>query len=240
VVVPRQARSSGGAPRRLRADARRNRERLLAAARDLFVEQGADVPLEEVARRAGVGIATLYRRFPDRGALVREVALDVLARVTWEARAALAEEPDAFRALGRYLHRALDLRIAAVMPLLEDRLAIEEDAELRRARDELGDLYVHMVGEAQRRGLLRADVGLGDIGLLVIRLARPFPGLLPRSMDDTLAHRHLDLLLDGLRASSRAAASAPLPGRALTLEDLRKPSGAGRPRRGGGRRAARG
>jgi AcrR family transcriptional regulator len=240
VVVPRQASSGGGAPRRLRADARRNRERLLAAARDLFVEQGADVPLEEVARRAGVGIATLYRRFPDRAALTRAVALDVLARVTREARAALAEEPDAFRALRRYLHRALDLRIAAVMPLLEDRLAIEEDAELRGARDELGGLYGHMVGEAQRRGLLRADVGLGDIGLLVIRLARPLPGLLPRSMDDTLAHRHLDLLLDGLRASSRAGAEAPLPGRALTLEDLRNRPGAGRPRRGGGRPAPRG
>jgi AcrR family transcriptional regulator len=235
VVVPRQTRSSGGAPRRLRADARRNRERLLAAARDLFVEQGADVPLEEVARRAGVGIATLYRRFPDRAALTRAVALDVLARVTREAHVALAEEPDAFRALGRYLHRALDLRIAAVMPVLEDRLAIEEDAELRRARDELGDLYAHMVGEAQRRGLLRADVGLGDIGLLVIRLARPLRGLLPRSMDNTLAHRHLDLLLAGLRASSRAGAEASLPGRALTLEDLRKRSGAG-----GGRPVARG
>lgn len=240
MVVPRQASSGGGAPRRLRADARRNRERLLAAARDLFVEQGADVPLEEVARRAGVGIATLYRRFPDRAALTRAVALDVLARVTREARAALAEEPDAFRALRRYLHRALDLRIAAVMPLLEDRLAIEEDAELRGARDELGGLYGHMVGEAQRRGLLRADVGLGDIGLLVIRLARPLPGLLPRSMDDTLAHRHLDLLLDGLRASSRAGAEAPLPGRALTLEDLRNRPDVGRPRRGGGRPAPRG
>jgi AcrR family transcriptional regulator len=240
VVVPRQARSSGGAPRRLRADALRNRERLLAAARDLFVEQGPDAPLEEVARRAGVGIATLYRRFPDRGALMREVALDVLTRVTREARAALAEEPDAFRALGRYLHRALDLRIAAVMPVLADRLTIEGDEELRRARDELAGLYGAMVGEAQRRGLLRADVGFGDIGLLVIRLARPVPGLLPRPMDDTLAHRHLDLLLDGLRASSRAGAEAPLPGRALTLEDLRNQTDVGQPRRGAGRPAERG
>ena len=85
----------------LRADARLNRERILAAARDSFVERGADVPLEEIAARAGVGIATLYRRFPDRAALQRAVALDVLTRVGQEARAAIEEEPDAFSALDR-------------------------------------------------------------------------------------------------------------------------------------------
>src|SRR6202011_2315042 len=95
-----------------------NRAHVLAAARDVFVEHGADAPLDEIARRAGVGIATLYRRFPDRAALVRAVALDVLARTASEARAAEADEPDPFAALGRYMHRALDLRISAVMPAL--------------------------------------------------------------------------------------------------------------------------
>src|SRR5216683_2549991 len=83
----------------LRADARRNRRQALAAAAQVFVEQGADAPLDDIARRAGVGIATLYRRFPDREALVRAVAVDVLARTAHEARQALAEEPDAFAAL---------------------------------------------------------------------------------------------------------------------------------------------
>ena len=69
--------SSASGRRGLRADARRNREHVLAAAREVFVEQGADAPLDEIARRAGVGIATLYRRFPDRAALLRAVALDV-------------------------------------------------------------------------------------------------------------------------------------------------------------------
>jgi len=208
--VPRQARSTGSVrPRPLRADARRNRERLLAAARDVFVEQGVDAPLEDVARRAGVGIATLYRRFPDRQALMRQVALDVLDRVTHEARAALAEEPDAFRALARYLHRALDLRIAAVMPVLWGRIALDKDEELRRARDGLRPLFESMITAAQRDGLLRADVGPGDIGLMVMRLTRPLPGLLPRSLDDSSAHRHLDLLLDGLRAAGPAATLPP-------------------------------
>jgi AcrR family transcriptional regulator len=220
--VARQAQGTSGVQsRQMRADARRNRERLLAAARDVFVEQGVDAPLEDVARRAGVGIATLYRRFPDRQALMRQVALDVLGRVTHEARAAMAQEPDAFRALARYLHRALDLRIAAVMPVLSGQIAIDHDEELLRARDELAPLFEAIVTAAQRGGLLRTDVGLGDIGLMVIRLARPLPGRFPRSLDDTLAHRHLDLLLDGLRASDRPNADAPLPGPALTLEDVR-------------------
>src|SRR5215212_5985019 len=123
-----------GSPR-LRADARRNRDQLLQAARDVFVEHGPGAPLEEVARRAGVGIGTLYRRFPDRQALQRAVALDTLGRVTQEAHQALAEEPDSFRALARYMHRAVDLRVGAIMPRLMAQLSLE-DGRLLQARDE--------------------------------------------------------------------------------------------------------
>src|SRR5438445_6413969 len=118
----------------LRPDARRNRDQVLAAARDVFVDAGVDAPLDEVARRAGVGIATLYRRFPDRDALVRAVALDVLDRTAQEARRALAEEPDPFNGLARYMHRALDLRISAVMPALIGRLSFDHE-EIRIARE---------------------------------------------------------------------------------------------------------
>src|SRR5712691_799585 len=127
--------SSESRRRGLRADARRNLEHVLAAAREVFVEQGADAPLDEIARRAGVGIATLYRRFPDREALVRAVALDVLARTAHEARSAEAEEADPFDGLARYMHRALDLRISAVMPALLGRISFE-DEELRVARQQ--------------------------------------------------------------------------------------------------------
>src|SRR6266566_9649705 len=89
--------SSGEAPR-MRADARRNRDQILIAARDIFADHGPGAPLEEIARRAGVGIGTLYRRFPDRQSLLRAVALDTLGRVAQEGRLALAEEPGAFRA----------------------------------------------------------------------------------------------------------------------------------------------
>ena len=107
------------APRRaLRADARDNRRKLIQAARDVLIDRGPAAPLEEIARRAGTGIATLYRHFPDRQALIRDVILDALHATNDEARQAAAEEPDPFRALARYMHRAIDVRTAAVIPAL--------------------------------------------------------------------------------------------------------------------------
>lgn len=200
----------------MRIDARRNRERLLNAAREVFVEQGVDAPLEDIAQRAGVGIATLYRRFPDRAALMRAVALHVLLQVTAEARAALAEESDSFRALARYLHRSLDVRIAAVMPVLDGQVDIEHDGELRQARDDLARLFEAIVQAAWQSGQLRADIGLGDIGLMVIRLARPLPGAFPREFDDAAAHRQLDIMLDGLRGAHALGTA-----QGLSLDDVR-------------------
>lgn len=205
-----------GHHRPMRIDAWRNRERLLNAARDVFVERGVLVPLEDIAQRAGVGIATLYRRFPNRAALMRSVALHVLMQVTAEARAALAEESDSFRALARYLHRCLDLRIAAVMPVLDGQMDIEQDDELRQARDDLAALFDAIVQAAWRSKQLRSDVGLGDLGLMVIRLARPLPGAFPGEFDNAAAHRQLDIMLDGLR-SEHGAGTAP----GLSLDDVR-------------------
>jgi AcrR family transcriptional regulator len=200
----------------MREDARRNRERLLVAARDAFVEHGAGAPLDDIARRAGVGIATLYRRFPDRPALQRQVALDLLDRSAREAAAALAAEPDAFAALARYLHRALDLRISAVMPVLVGELRMDE--ELLAARRASAEAVEAVVAAAHAEGSLRADATSGDVGMLLVRLSRPLPGPFPPDLNRRLAHRHLDLLLDGLRPP--APPGAPLPGPALSFEDL--------------------
>jgi AcrR family transcriptional regulator len=200
----------------MREDARRNRERLLAAARDVFVERGAGAPLDEVARRAGVGIATLYRRFPDRPALQRQVALDLLGRSAHEAGAALAEEPDAFAALARYLRRALDLRIAGVMPVLVGRL--RPDEEVLAARRASAAAVEALVAAAHAEGSLRPEATSGDVGMLLVRLSRPLPGPFPPAVDHRLAHRHLELALEGLRPP--ATPGAALPGPALTFEDL--------------------
>jgi AcrR family transcriptional regulator len=203
--------------RRLRADARRNEQQLLAAARDVFVERGAGAPLDEVARRAEVGIATLYRRFPDRPALLRAVVLAALEQTLDAAQRALAEEGDAFTALTRYMHAALDARVSAVIPLVLDKLDLE-DEDLRPARQESAAAVQRIVDAAHAEGSLPAEVTFADIATLLVRLARPLPGALPPEVNAQLSHRHLDLLINGLRSDLGPGA---LSGPRLEIEDLR-------------------
>ena len=96
--------------RTLRADAQRNRDRLLEVAARAFAA-GGDATLEAIAREAGVGIGTLYRRFPERDALMRAVVLAALGQSRHAAEAALNEEKRAFNALVRYLHAVVDTRV---------------------------------------------------------------------------------------------------------------------------------
>jgi AcrR family transcriptional regulator len=206
---------------RLRADARRNRDQILLAARDVFIERGSDAALDEVARRAGVGNATLYRRFPDRRSLLRAVVVDVFRRVGDEARLALADEPDAFEALARYMHRALDLRIGAVMPGLIG--LVDADDEVVAVRDNLARSARQLVDQAHAAGTLRPDVAEGDIGTMLIRLSRPLQAPMPPELDRVLAHRHLDILLDGLRVPRHVQRT--LSGSAVTFGDLGRASG---------------
>lgn len=132
-----------------RADAVRNRERILVAAREMLVESGVEAPLDEIARRAGVGNATLYRHFPDRAALVHHVVLFVTDRVSAHAERALAEEPDAFAALRRFTHAAADERIGALCPMLADDFD-REHPELLASRDALEEAVEALL--AMRRG----------------------------------------------------------------------------------------
>lgn len=205
--------------RPLRADARQNRTRLLDAARDVFVELGSRAPLDEVARRAGTGIGTLYRHFPDRQSLQRAVVFDALQRTADEARAALEQERDPFRALVRYMHRVLDIRIAAVIPALIGDVDLEEE-QLRRVRYDGSAVLDDLVAAAHGAGKLRKDVTSADIGLLTVRLSRPLPGPFEREQNDELAHRHLDLLLEGLRP--RAGRPAVIAGPAMSMRDLQR------------------
>lgn len=200
---------------RPRADALRNRERIVSAAREMFVEFGPDVPLDEIARRAGVGNATLYRHFPDRAALVREVVLSVMSRTTEQADRAAAEEADPFAALRRFVHQAADERIGALCPMLSG--AFDHDhSDLHAGREHLEDAVRGLVGAAQAAGRMRTDVAVGDLMVALSQLTRPLPGTACPNMD-RFVHRHLQLFLDGLEAPARSE----LPGTAATLEDLR-------------------
>jgi len=198
----------------MRADARRNQERLLDAARELIAERGAGVPLEDVAKRAGVGIATLYRRFPDRDALLRAVVLDALTRTRLAAERA-AELDDPFEALATYLRFALELRVSAVMPQVLDVLDLD-DPEIAEARD--ASVVERLVDAARESGDLPADIRFADVAMMLVRIARPLPGPLPMEAKDELARRHLELFIRGMRAP----ATSELEGPALSLGDLQK------------------
>jgi AcrR family transcriptional regulator len=209
----------GTAPRlrtaRPRADATRNRERIVSAAREALVECGPEVPLDEVARRAGVGNATLYRHFTDRAELVRQVTPTVMENATRRAEEALAEAPDAFSALCRFVFEASQERMGALSPLLSDVLnrqdpaVMEQTERLTRAIDAIIDL-------GRRSGQVRPDIAVGDVVIALTQLSRPLPGTGCAGFDP-FVQRHLQLFLDGLRAPARSV----LVGTAATLEELR-------------------
>ncbi|WP_128375207.1 TetR/AcrR family transcriptional regulator [Streptomyces cavernae] len=201
---------------RPRADALRNRERIVTAAREMFTEHGGEVPLDEIARRAGVGNATLYRNFPDRDALVREVVCSVMDRTSAQAERALAETGDAFAALSRFVHAAADERISALCPMASSTFD-EHHPDLEAARERVEQLVEMLMERARSAGQLRSDVGVGDLMIATAQLSRPPAGTGCEHFD-RFVHRHLQLFLDGLRAP----AGSELPGKTTTMEDLRQ------------------
>ncbi|MGI5156310.1 TetR/AcrR family transcriptional regulator [Microbispora sp. CA-102843] len=200
----------------LRADARRNRDLIVAAAQELFLEQGVDVPLEEVARRAGVGVGTLYRRFPDRDALLRAVGEESLRRLVDLAETARREEPDAWHALCRFLRGSVALRLgvlpAKLEPHLHQRMRVGADLHVMRQR--VIAAVLGMSEQAQADGALRADIGPGDIALLMTLHVYTPPDL-PGEQAMT---RVVEIMLDGLRADRGSS----LPGTPLDGDDLRQ------------------
>lgn len=213
VTAPKPAQRKATRPR---ADALRNRERIVSAAREMFTEFGPDVPLDEIARRAGVGNATVYRNFPDRDALVREVVCSVMDRTSEAGEQALAETGDAFAALERFVHVAADERISALCPMVSSTFD-KNHPDLEAARERVEQIVEELMDRAKAAGQLRPDVGVGDVMVVVAQLSRP-PAGTACLVNDRFVHRHLQLFLDGLRAPARS----DLPGTAVTMEDLRQ------------------
>jgi AcrR family transcriptional regulator len=203
---------------KLRADARRNRVQLVDAAAALFAERGPDVPMEEIARRAGVGVGTLYRRFPDREALVRAVALESFHH----ARAAVGE-PDGWSGVTRFVRSSVaDLRLATWLSMWFARTwaDLRLDPEQQELRVELLGLLDELVRRAQREGSMRPEVAAGDLAVLLALVLRPLPGALAAATD-RLVERYVAVVLDGLRAGP----GERLPGHPLALGDLVVPGG---------------
>ena len=170
-----------------RSDARRNRERLIEAARTLFAREGTGVPLAAVAREAGVGTGTAYRHFPTQEALVEATYRDEIERLRQSATALLAEHaPD--EALARWLHLSIDY-LATERGFSEAlRDAVTSGAESRAV---IVAALTELLDAAQAAGTVRGDVDAIDVAAAlggIYLLAEP-----------ERAHRLLSVTIDGLR-----------------------------------------
>jgi AcrR family transcriptional regulator len=180
----------------MRADALRNRQQLLTAAADLFAERGVDVPLDEIARRAGVSIGTLYNHFPNRGALLDAVLPDWVAEVNRLAEAALTDS-DPWRGFAGFMNGLFDLQ--ARHPSMNDAIArtpvgpVDVASECGRA----GGVLESVVNRARKAGVLRPDFSAGDLATIIGAMSKV---IAMSNGDDEVWRRHLGFVLDGLRA----------------------------------------
>ena len=183
--------------RPLRRDAERNRQRILEAAREAFAEDGLAVTLDEIARRAGVGVGTIYRRFPDKEQLIDALFEERIGEVVALADEAL-HHADAWQGLVDFLEGAAALH-ADDRGLKEVTLSGVHGLErVRRARDLMYPVVTQLVARAQEQGSLRADVVPTDLPILLLML-----GALSectREVGPDVWRRYLGILTDGLRA----------------------------------------
>ena len=174
-----------------RADARRNYDKLVAAARAAFAENGASAPLEDVAERAGVGIGTLYRHFPTRQALLEAVYLDEVEAMA-RAAADLADLPP-WEALTQWLHQYVGFA-ATKRALTEALLEAAPDSDvLISCRTAILSAGTALLERAQEAGVVRPDTDFLDVGRMVSGIA-----VVPTA-DPGQKERLLALALDGLR-----------------------------------------
>jgi AcrR family transcriptional regulator len=179
---------------RLRADAERNRAALLHAAREIFGEHGLDASLDEIARRAGVGNATLYRRFPSRRDLIAEVFAGQMTEWVELAGRTLAD-PDPWHGFVAYVTRVCEMQ--ATDRGLSDLLvnsSFDDDERLAQLRAAAQRGTVEVIERAQRAGSLRADLTRLDLRMLMMANA----GVAARSPDPDAWRRHLTLFLEGV------------------------------------------
>lgn len=197
----------------LRADAARNRARIVAAAAEVFAERGLDASTAEIADRAGVGEATLFRRFPTKDDLIAAIIATQMDEALEIADQCLLE-PDPWRGLERFLYEMTErsTQDQGVSDAAKDHCVAS--AELAPQRKRMLDVCGELVRRAQRAGALREDVagqdlffligGAGSLGKL------PFPDL-----REDLWKRYLGLLLDGLRPQGATKLRPGAPARRL-------------------------
>jgi AcrR family transcriptional regulator len=203
--------------RPLRADAERNRRRLLDAAAATFSERGLDVGVAEIAERAGVGHGTLFRNFPTKEHLIAAIVVDRMGDAAARGRALLADSPAPGEALFAFLDELVcrqQLDRALFEAVADEWLANEE---IRAAHEQVVGALDQLLHSAQDAGTVRADVGALDVLMLVKGVCETATAF--RHIDSDVAQRHLDLVR---AAISAPAAAQPLRGRTPTLQDIER------------------
>lgn len=198
-------------PTTLRADAARNRAALVEAAREVMAGSGIDVPLDEIARRACIGNATLYRRFPRRIDLIAAVFAERMAEHANAVREAL-DAPDPWEGVCSYMEAAAELQVRdrGIADLIT--MDVSTAPEIQALRDEAFDGLVELLDRAKAAGALRADAVSEDVLLILQANA----GVITRSApaEREASRRLIHLLLDGLRANAASPGpTAPSPRR---------------------------
>ncbi len=208
--------SSGARPGRLlRADAERNRQRILAAAAELFTERGLEPSLDDVARHAGVGVGTVYRRFPDKASLADALfdeRIDALVALAEEAQA----EPDAWAALVSFLERSAEMLVTnrGLRQILT--FAAEGHDRGICARDRMRPAIQSLIERAQADGQVRADLRPTDVPMIEFMVAAAAE--YAWQVRPTVWRRYLALILDALRPAS--ASGRPLPEPELSPDEM--------------------
>ena len=198
----------------LRRDARENRDRILAAARAAFAAEGVDVPVEAIAERAGVGMGTLYRRFPTKHDLVQAVIEESLDRFVVAAEEGLAED-DPWTGFTGFVERVLELHVEN--RALREVLAGTEHGHARdEVRRRVRPLVRRLIERAHADGSLRPDFTPEDMPLVFMTGGRVLDAA--RGVAPDLWRRYLGLLLDGLRAEG----ATPLPRGPLTRAQMNR------------------
>jgi AcrR family transcriptional regulator len=199
----------------LRADAERNRLHILEAAAAAFADGGLDVPVAEIARRAGVGPGTLFRRFPTKEDLVLAIFEQRIQDISVLLDAAL-EDPDPWAGFVGCMEAAVTMQVRdrGVLEAVGERFF--GDPRMRALKDKVNPKVVALLQRAQAAGVVRADIEHQDIPVLIQAAARA--GCVMPSCEPELSHRYLAIILDGLRP----AAATPLPVCAPDVEALER------------------
>jgi AcrR family transcriptional regulator len=211
--------------RPLRKDAERNRQRILAAAREVFADRGLTATLDDVAAHAGVGVGTVYRRFADKDELIDAVLEESIGDVVRLAEEGLAMD-DPWEGLRHFLQEGLQLQ--ASHRGLKELLCTSAHGRPRiaGARERIHPVASQLIERAKAAGVLRADVQSTDFPLLQFMVGSivDYAG----DVDPELWRRFSTIVLDGLRPAREAPTPLPVP--ALDLDGLDRAMACWRPR----------